>query len=63
MNTTINEKFIEAVRAVGAELRFLSREEFARELKRHEDGDLAQILVETNAICLSAAIEGGKDGS
>lgn len=63
MKAPTNEKFIEAVRAVGAELRSLSREEFAIELKRREDGDIALILMETKAICLSAAIEEGKDGS
>lgn len=63
MTTTVNEKFIDTVRAVGADLRSLSQKEFVRALQRHEGGDIARMLMETNAICLSAAIEEGKDGS
>lgn len=63
MSITTNQKFTDAVRAVSAELRSLSQKEFARELKRHEDGDLARMLMGTDALCLSAAIEEGKDGS
>jgi len=63
MSTTANEKFIEAVRAVGVELRSLSREEFAGELKRREDGDIARMLSEIKCRMSEGCNQGDKDGS
>jgi hypothetical protein len=47
-----NERLIEAISEVGKELRYLPQEEFERELECHKDGDIAQILLETNALCI-----------
>ena len=58
MSTTANEKFSEAVRAVGADLRSLSRKEFTRELERHRVGDITRMLLETNALCVQQRYNG-----
>ena len=63
MGTTTNKKFSDAVRAVGADLWSLSREECAGELQHHEDDDIARMLMETNAMCLTDVIREDKDGS
>lgn len=45
-----NKKLEEAINRVYEKLSKLSPEEFAREVEKHEDGDIALILLETNAL-------------
>lgn len=45
-------KFDEAVKKVTEEIMAMSDEEFNAELEKHEDGDIAQFLLETGAIKL-----------
>lgn len=45
-----NHKFSEAVKEVYKKISALSQEEFDEELKKHEGGDIARILIETKAL-------------
>jgi len=60
MNRMTNEKLIEAIREVCADLCSLSQEEFERELEAHKDGDIVQILLETNALCVLHGNDAGE---